>query len=102
MAAVERRHSCGTLRSGVASRSSVAAVRIAHVGFGVACALRRVSSRRGSATQFTVKGLPDPANAAVTVNNQKFTRWHVSASDAIRIEVDVDEHYLCIAFQTPG
>ena len=59
-------------------------------------------SRQGSATQFTVKGLPDPANAFVTVNDQEFTRWHVSASDAIRIEVDVDEHYLRIAFQTPG
>jgi hypothetical protein len=31
-------------------------------------------SRRGTAKQFTVKGLSDPANVVVTVDDQKFTR----------------------------
>jgi hypothetical protein len=57
-------------------------------------------SRRGTATQFTVNGLPDPANVVVTVNDREFTRWHVSASDAIRIETDVEEHHFRIAFRT--
>jgi hypothetical protein len=56
--------------------------------------------RRGMATQFTVNGLPDPANVVVAVDDQEFTRWHVSASDAIRIETDVDEHYFRIAFRS--
>jgi len=57
-------------------------------------------SRRGTATHFDVKGLPDPANVVVTANDQEFSRWHVSASDSIRIETDVDEHHFRIAFQT--
>ena len=57
-------------------------------------------SRRGTATEFTVNGLPAPANVVVTVDDQKFTRWHVSASDAIRIETDVDEHHFRIAFRS--
>jgi hypothetical protein len=57
-------------------------------------------SRRGTATQFTVKGLPDPANVVVTVDDQKFTRWHVTASDAIRIETDVHEHQFRVAFRS--
>jgi hypothetical protein len=56
--------------------------------------------RRGTATQFTVNGLPDPANVVVAVDDQEFTRWHVSASDAIRIETDVDEHHFRIAFRS--
>jgi hypothetical protein len=57
-------------------------------------------SRRGTATQFTVKALPDPANVVVTVDDQKFTQWHVSAPDTIRIETDVDEHNFHIAFRS--
>jgi hypothetical protein len=57
-------------------------------------------SRRGTATQFTVKGLPDPANVVVTVDDQKFTRWHVTATDTIRIETDVHEHQFRVAFRS--
>jgi hypothetical protein len=57
-------------------------------------------SRRGTATQFTVKGLPDPDDVIVTANDQEFSQWHVSASDSIRIEADVDEHNFHIAFRS--
>ena len=57
-------------------------------------------SRRGTATQFTVQGLPAPADVVVTLNDQKFTRWHVNATNTIRIETDVDEHNFHIAFRS--
>jgi hypothetical protein len=58
------------------------------------------ASRRGTATQFAVKGLPDPSNVRIAVDDQKFIRWHVSATDTIQIETDVDEHHIRIAFQS--
>jgi hypothetical protein len=57
-------------------------------------------SRRGTATQFTVQGLPAPADVVVTLNDQKFTRWHVNAPNTIRIETDVDDHNFHIAFRS--
>jgi hypothetical protein len=55
-------------------------------------------SRRGDPTRFTIDRLPNPADISITVDGQDFTGWHVTGADSIKIEIDIDDHQVRVAF----
>jgi hypothetical protein len=57
-------------------------------------------SQRGKPTSFTIDQLPSPAEVSVTVDNQDSTGWHVTSGDSIRLDLDIGDHQIRVAF--PG
>ncbi|MFG2044903.1 hypothetical protein [Dactylosporangium sp. NPDC048998] len=57
-------------------------------------------SRRGNPTSFTVDQLPGPDEVSVTVDGQDSSGWHVTGRNSIRLDLDVGEHQIRVAF--PG
>jgi hypothetical protein len=48
--------------------------------------------KRGTATRFTVSGLPNPVTTRVTMDGSEFDQWSVSGADTIEIRTDVALH----------
>jgi hypothetical protein len=57
-------------------------------------------SQRGKPTRFTIDQLPSPAEVSVTVDNHDSTDWHVTSGDSIRLDLDIGDHQIRVAF--PG
>lgn len=57
-------------------------------------------SRRGAPTSFTIDQLPSPAEVSVTVDGHDSAGWHVTGSNSIRLELDIGDHQIRVAF--PG
>jgi hypothetical protein len=48
------------------------------------------ADRRGAATTFRIRNLPDPRSVRITIDGQPFTRFHVTGPDSIRIDTEID------------
>ncbi|MEU1625040.1 hypothetical protein ABZ746_06785 [Streptomyces sp. NPDC020096] len=59
-----------------------------------------IPSRRGKPTSLTIDQLPSPAEVSVTVDNQDSTGWQVTGGDSIRLDLDIGDHHIRVAF--PG
>jgi Linalool dehydratase/isomerase len=61
-----------------------------------------IPSRRGEPTSFSIDQIPSPAEVSVTVDRQDSAGWHVTGSDSIRLDLDIDDHQIRVAFPGGG
>lgn len=55
-------------------------------------------SRRGEPTSFTIDQIPSPVEASVTVDGHGSASWQVTGDDSIRLELDIGDHQISVAF----
>jgi len=61
-----------------------------------------VPSRRGEPTSFTIHQIPGPAEVSVTVDGQDSAGWRVTGGDSIRLDLDIGDHQIRVAFPGGG
>jgi hypothetical protein len=59
-------------------------------------------SRRGEPTSFTIHQIPSPAEVSVTVDGQDSAGWQVAGGDCIRLDLDIGDHQVRVAFPGGG
>jgi hypothetical protein len=55
-------------------------------------------SRRGDPTTFTIHQIPSPAEVSVSVDGQDSAGWQVTGGDSIRLDLDIGDHLIRVAF----